>query len=311
MKAVRIHTYGGAEQLTYEEVVPPQEPGTGQVVVQVQAASVNPIDWKIREGWLKDFFPYEMPLILGTDMAGVVTAVGADVSTLEPGQSVYGLADMTLSGAYAEYAVGLASAIAPKPQSLDYLQAASVPVVAMTAWQALVEVGQVLAGQSILIHAAAGGVGGYAVQFAKQQGLYVVGTASAQNLDWVRDLGADEVLDYRQIPFEEKVRDLDMVLDTVGADTQTRSLDVLKPGGILVTTVSPPDQDLVIAKGVRAVMMAVEPTAAKLTEITALIDAGKIKLPPYLVLPLTEARQAHDISQGRHLRGKLVLQVVS
>jgi NADPH:quinone reductase-like Zn-dependent oxidoreductase len=309
MKAVRIHAYGGLENLFYDEDVPKPIPDRGQVLVRVHAAGVNPMDWKIREGWFKDMFAYSLPLIVGTDMSGLVEAVGADVINLQPGQAVYGVVDMTLSGAYAEYAVGYATAIAPKPQTIDYLQAAAIPIVAMTAWQGLFEVGGLTAGQTVLIHAAAGGVGSFAVQFAKLHGLRVIGTASTQNLEHVRELGADEVIDYHTTAFEQIVHDVDMVFDTLGGEVQTRSLDVLKPGGILVSTATPPDQDLAAQKQVRATMMMVQSKAPLLTTIAALIDSGKIKLPANQVFPLSEARRAQELSQSGHVRGKLVLQV--
>lgn len=307
MKAVRIHTYGGLSNLVYEDA-PRPEVGTGQVLVRVHAAGVNPMDWKIREGWFKSIFHYPVPLILGTDMSGVVAAVGSGVTTLQAGEEVYGVVDMTLSGAYAEYALGKPQAIAPKPKTLDYIQAASVPIVALTAWQALFEVG-LQAGQSVLIHAAAGGVGSFAVQFAKLRGLHVIGTASVHNLDYVRDLGADEVIDYRATRFEQVASGMDMVLDTRGGEVQARSLTVLKRGGILVSTASPPDPEVAEKQGVRATMITVQPRAEQLTEIAKLIDSQQIKLTISNVLPLQEARLAHELSQTGHVRGKLVLQV--
>jgi NADPH:quinone reductase-like Zn-dependent oxidoreductase len=308
MKAVRIHAYGGPETLVYEEADCPT-PGLGQVLIRVYATGVNPIDWKIREGWFKGIFDYSLPLILGTDMAGVVESVGEGVTTLKSGQTVYGVVDMTLSGSYAEYALGRAEAIAPKPETISYLEAATIPIVSMTAWQGLFEVGELSAGQSVLIHAAAGGVGSFAVQFAKLHGLRVISTASTQNLTYVYELGADEVIDYHTTDFEQRVHDVDMVFDTLGGEIQTRSLKVLKPGGILVSTATPPDPQLAAQAGVRATMMMVQPQATLLTKIAKLIDQGKVKLPNHQVFPLYEVRQAHELSQRGHVRGKLVLQV--
>ncbi len=308
MKAVRIYSYGGLETMIYEDAPRPQL-GEGEVLIRVRAAGVNPIDWKIRQGFLKEVFPYQMPLILGTDLSGVVEAVGAGVNALQPGQDVYGVADMTLSGSYAEYAVAKVEAIAPKPQSLDYNQAASVPIVAMTAYQALFEIGKLTAGQSVLIHAAAGGVGSFAVQFAKNKGIKAIGTASADNLEFVRDLGAEQVIDYKATQFENVVDGVDMVLDLIGGDTQERSWDVLKPGGILVSTASPPSKETAAEKGVRAEMMMVQPQVTMLEEIGAMFDRGEVKTFVDRVLPLSEAQQAHELSQSGHVRGKLVLQV--
>ncbi|MDX2243087.1 MAG: NADP-dependent oxidoreductase [Leptolyngbyaceae cyanobacterium bins.302] len=308
MKAMRIHAYGGPETLVYEEADCPTS-GSGQVLLRVHAAGVNPMDWKIREGWFKDIFDYPLPLILGTDVAGVVESVGAGVTTLKPGQAVYGVVDMTLSGSYAEYAIARTETIAPKPETIDYQQSAAIPIASMTAWQGLFEVGGLSAGQSVLIHAAAGGVGSFAVQFAKLYGLEVIGTASTQNLTYVYELGADEVIDYQTTDFEQRVYGVDMVFDPLGGETQVRSLKVLKPGSILVSTATPPDPRLVAQAGVRAVMMMVQPQATLLTKIAALIDQGKVKLPKYQVFSLYEARQAHELSQQGHVRGKLVLQV--
>lgn len=310
MQAVRIHDYGGLDTLVYEEA-PRPTPATGQVLIQVHAAGVNPIDWKIREGWLKEIFHYNFPLILGTDVAGIVEAVGDGVTHLQPGQPIFGVVDMTLSGAYAEYALGLADAIAPKPHTLNFVQSASIPIVALTAWQGLFEVGNLNAGQSVLIHAAAGGVGSFAVQFAKHHGLKVFGTASAQNLDYIRDLGVDQAIDYHTTSFEQVVHEVDMVFDTIGGEVQTQSLNVLKPGGILVSTAAPPNESQAQQQGVRAVMMTVQPKATQLIEIANLIDQGLIQLPAQQIFPLQAVRQAHQLSQSGHTRGKLVLQVRS
>ncbi|MBE9139787.1 NADP-dependent oxidoreductase [Nodosilinea sp. LEGE 07088] len=308
MKAIQIHQYGGSETLTYEDI-PRPEPAPEQVLVRIHAAGINPIDWKIRQGWLKEVFPYPFPLVLGTDMSGVVEKVGAEVTTLQPGQAVYGLVDMTLSGAYAEYGLGYATTIAPKPQTLSHLEAAAVPVVAQTAWQALFEVGNLQASQSVLIHAAAGGVGSFAVQFAKAKGLTVIGTASAQNLEFVRSLGADTVIDYHTSDLSA-ARGVDMVLDPIGGDTQARSWELLKPGGILVSTAAPPDPTLAEKHQVRGTMIMVQPRSQLLSDIAALIDAGKVKPKVSQVFPLAAARQAQELSQQGHTRGKIVLQVV-
>lgn len=310
MKAVRIHSYGGPETLVYEEA-PRPDAGPGDVLVRVHAAGVNPLDGKIREGRMRALFDYQMPLILGLDVSGVVAAVGSGVTNLKIGQDIYGVMDMSLSGSYAEYALGHAEMVAPKPKTLDYVQAASIPVVAMTAWQALFDVGGLSRGQTILVHAAAGGVGIFAVQFAKSKGARVIGTASTRNLDFVRDLGADEVIDYRATSFEQTVSNVDMILDTIGGDTRERSWSVLKTGGILVSIISssPPSQEIAAQRGVRAVGMRMQPQADLLTEIAALLDSGQVKTVVEKVLPLAEARQAHELSQSGNTRGKVVLQV--
>ncbi|MBW4586542.1 NADP-dependent oxidoreductase [Aetokthonos hydrillicola Thurmond2011] len=309
MKAVQIHSYGGPEVLVYEEV-PRPEPSSKEVLIRVQAASVNPLDWKIRQGYMQDMMPVSLPLILGLDIAGVVEAIGSDVNTISVGQDVYAaVSDMLHFGGYADYAVRSVEYVAPKPKTLDYIQAASVPVVAATAWQGLFDVGNLAQEQKVLVHAAAGGVGMFAVQLAKVHGAYVIGTASTRNIDFVKSLGADEVIDYTTTPFEKVVRDVDIVLDTLGGDTQARSWGVLKPGGILVATATFPSQEVAAQHSVRAAMVLVNPTATVLTKIAELIDAGKLRTLVDTVLPLAEARRAHELSQQGHTRGKIILEV--
>lgn len=308
MQAVRLHEYGEAQNLVYETIAPPT-PEAGEVLIEVKAAGINPLDAKIRSGRMVKIFPFSLPMILGLDLAGVVAAVGADVTDLQVGQDVYGIATMARSGAYAEYAIAKAEQIAPKPINLSYTQAACVPVVAMTAWQALFEVGQLSPGQKILIHGASGNVGMFAVQFAKAKGAYVIGTASAHNLDFVTSLGADEVIDYRATRFEEVVSDVDMVLDSVAGETRERSWGVLKSGGILVSliTSAPIDQEIAAKFGVRAVGMSMTPKAARLREITSVFETSHIKIIINQVLPFSEAIQAHQLIEQGNIRGKIIL----
>src|ERR1700758_4310461 len=205
MKAIRIHKYGGPEVLRYEDVVVPA-PGAGELLIKVQAASVNPLDWKTRAGYLKDFFPHTMPFIPGWDGSGIVEAVGSGVTQFKQGDEVY--AKTNRDGTYAEYAIVTEPEAALKPKSVDHVQAAAIPVVALTAWQALFEKAQLAAGQKVLIHGAAGGVGSFAVQFAKWKGAHVIGTASAKNQAFLRELGTDEPIDYEKTPFEDVVHDV-------------------------------------------------------------------------------------------------------
>ncbi|WP_375477197.1 NADP-dependent oxidoreductase [uncultured Nostoc sp.] len=308
MKAIRIHAYGGAENLKYDEVSRP-EPQAGQVLIQVYAAGVNPIDWKIREGFFQQVYDYSLPVIAGADVAGVVASVGDGVTTLQPGQAVYGTADMALSGAYAEYAVGYADAIAPKPKTLDYIHAASVPIVAITAWQALFDGANLQPEQSVLIHGGAGGVGRYAIQLAKWKRARVIATASAANLDDLRNLGADQAIDYASQPFEQQVKDVDVVLDLVGGETQARSWQIIRPGGVLVSTLGVPESG--IPQGIKAVPVFANLRAnSQLQQIAQLIDDGQIKASIEQVFELAEAAKAQEVSQHGHPRGKLVLQVV-
>jgi NADPH:quinone reductase-like Zn-dependent oxidoreductase len=315
MKAIRLHAYGGVENLHYDDVLRP-EPQAGQVLVRVHAAGVNPfakrrlclIDWKIREGYFQQMFDLPLPVIIGQDIAGVVAAVGAGVTTLHPGQDVYGIADLQLSGAYAEYALCYAEAIAPKPHTLDYIHAAAVPMAAMTAWQALFDTADLHSGQTLLIHGGAGGVGGYAIQLAKLKGARVIATAAAEHLDYVKNLGADLVLDYHAQPFEQQVTDVAVVLDLVGGETQARSWQVIRHGGILVSTLGVPAAG--IPPGIRAVAVVLDPRAERqLQQIAQLIDAHQIEVTVEKTFELEAAAAAQEFSQHGHPYGKLVLQV--
>lgn len=305
MRAIRVHRYGESDVLQLETVAPP-EPQPNEVLIRVQAAGVNPFDWKIRSGMVKEVLPMPLPYTPGMDVAGIVEAVGTDVKAFQVGQSVYGELKM---GAYAEFATASPDTIALKPRTLDFVQAASVPMVSMTAYQALFNHGDLKPGQTVLIHAASGGVGMFAVQFAKWRGAYVIGTASAANADFVRSLGANQVIDYRATPFEQVAQNVDVVLDTLGGDTQTRSYAVLKPGGILISTSAPPDTQEAQRRGVRAKMISTEASASLLEQIASLIDSGQVKTDIAQTFPLSQARQAQELSQKGHVRGKIVLQM--
>lgn len=305
MKAIRIHEFGGGEVLHYEDAPKPTA-GAGQVLVRVHAAGVNPADWKVRDGTFKAMGERPFPLILGFDVAGTVEAVGAGVTNVQAGEAVY--ADIH-GGAYAEYAAFPAELAASKPQTLDFVEAAAVPVAALTAWQALFDHAGLTAGQTVLIHGGSGGVGSFAIPFAKNVGARVITTGSARNHAYLRGLGADEVIDYNTTQFEEVARDVDVVLDTIGGDTEQRSWQTLKRGGVLVSIVQMPDQVQAAEHGVRALVFSAKGNAAQLTEIGRLIDAGKVKVTVETVLPLSEARRAHELSATKHTRGKIVLQV--
>jgi NADPH:quinone reductase-like Zn-dependent oxidoreductase len=305
MKAVRIHAFGGPDVLRLEDMERP-EPRANEMLVRVHAAGVNPVDWKIRDG----LFQGALPMIMGIDFSGVVESVGSGVTEYRVGDAVFGqVADD--SGAYAEYALALASDVARKPKGLDDMQAAALPVAGLTAWQALFDTANLAAGQKVLIHAAAGGVGGFAVQFAKWKGAHVIGTSSADHADFVSQLGANEVIDYRKSKFEEVVRDADVVLDTIGGDTQERSWRVLKRGGTLVSLVQPPSPEKAAAQGARGVMMRQKPNGKQLAAIADLVASGKIKVNVETVLPLAEARKAQELSKTGHAGGKIVLQTGS
>jgi len=306
MKAVRIHSFGGPEVLHYEDV-PVPEPRPKELLIRIHAAGVNPVDWKIREG---RFGQGPLPQIMGSDFSGIVDSVGIDAGEFHAGDPVFGVIAED-SGSYAEFAVAPVSRVARKPAALDDIQAAALPTAGLTAWQALFDSAQLKAGQTVLIHAAAGGVGGFAVQFAKWKGARIVGTASGESVEFVRQLGADEVIDYRTARFEDRVKDVDVVLDTIGGDTQERSWQVLKRGGTLVSIVQPPSLERAAARGMRAVFLLSKPRGDQLEQIAALVVAHKVKVHAATVLPLEKAREAQQMSQSGHTRGKIVLRVAA
>jgi NADPH:quinone reductase-like Zn-dependent oxidoreductase len=295
MHAIRIHEFGGPNVLI-DEVIPRPTPGPGEVLVRVRAVGVNPYDWKLRKGTFPSGIKF--PMTPGSEIAGTI-ATGP-----RAGQDVFSA--LGRFGAYAEYVVANPSVLADKPSSLDYVQAASVPVGSQTAWQALFDRGQLNTGQTVLIHAAAGVVGLFAVQLAKWKGAEVIATASAANADFVRELGADTVIAYDRERFEDKARDVDLVIDPIGGETQERSFGVIKPGGALIALTSPPPQ----RPGIHAEIMSSKPSADLLGRIGALIDHGTLRTFVAEVLPLAEAARAHeDGERGHHSPGKIVLRV--
>jgi NADPH:quinone reductase-like Zn-dependent oxidoreductase len=313
MQAIRVHQYGGPEQLKLEDVARP-EPQPGEVLIRVHSAGVLPAEWKTRQGLFHSFRPATFPYIPGSAMAGVVAAVGAGVTAFREGQAVFG---RSVQGTYAEYTVTPAeppaltpqtfSLLALKPAALSFDAAATISGGATTAWQALFADGALQPGQRVLIHGAAGGVGLFAVQFARWKGARVIGTASRANLDVVRELGADDAIDYAAAPFEEQVGNVDLVLDTIGGETLRRSMRVLKRGGTLVSLLESPPQDLAQERGIRAISNAALPTSEHLASIARLIEAGEVKPIIQRVFALREAPQAHRLSQSGHGRGRIVL----
>jgi NADPH:quinone reductase-like Zn-dependent oxidoreductase len=309
MKAVRMHEYGGPEVLKYEEA-PRPEPAGGEVLVKIHAAAVNPVDWKIRAGMAKGFINYTLPLILGWDLSGVVESVGTGVADWKPGDEVYSRPDLSRNGSYAEYIAVRATELGRKPKSIDHANASAIPLAALTAWQTIFDAADLRAGQRILIHAAAGGVGTFGVQLAKWKGAYVIGTASEHNHAFLRELGADELVDYKQTPFEKIVHEVDVVLDTMAGEVRQRSWQVLKKGGILVSILGPPASEEAAAHGVRSTGVFVQPNRGQLEELAKLVDTGKLRPIVEEVLPLQDAARAHEKNQTLHTRGKLVLQVI-
>jgi NADPH:quinone reductase-like Zn-dependent oxidoreductase len=275
----------------------------------VYAAGVNPLDWKVRRGHAKDWLQHQLPLIPGWDLSGIIAAVGPDMAAFKAGDPVFGMLDFRRNGAYADFVATKTLHLAPKPSSLDHVQAAAVPLASLTAWQAIFEIADLQPGQTILIHAAAGGVGHYAVQLAKWRGARIIGTASADNAPFLREMGASEAIDYRSTPFYEKVHDVDVVLDPIGGETQKQSWQVLKKGGILVATLGISSPEIARQYGVRGQGVSVHPDSGQLGRIADLIDAGRLKPTVTTVLPLNQAAKAHEQSQTGHTRGKIVLQV--
>ena len=300
MRAARVTRFGPPSVITIDDL-PRPEAGAGQLVVRTKAAGAGNWDALSRSGKIT---LQPLPIILGSELAGILESVGPKVSGFKKGDAVYGATNPQFSGATAEYAIASAQMVAQKPTTLDFIEAASVPIVAVTAWQMLFEYAGAAAGQTVLILGGAGNVGAYAVQMAVQAGLRVTATSGSADIDYVRGLGAERVVDYRKEPFEDSLRDFDIVLDTVGGETQRRGLRVLKPGGILVSSVS----EVADAGGVRTAYFVVEVTTARLNKITELIDGGKLVTNVGTVLPLEQARIAHEMLEGApHKRGKIVL----
>jgi NADPH:quinone reductase-like Zn-dependent oxidoreductase len=308
MKAIVVHEYGGPEVLKYEDV-PRPEPREDQILIRVIAAGVNPVDASIRSGKYAKFFGTKLPWIPGFDIAGVVEKAGAKIGKFKAGDSVYAMVSPSAGGGYAEYAVVTEGESAPKPQSINYAHAAAVPGVALTAWQALIDTAELSAGQTVLIHGGSGGVGTFAIQIAKARGAKVIATASTRNQDLLKQLGADVAIDYTKQKFEEVVKDVDVVLDSVGGDTRSRSYGVVKKGGFIVSIVGRIDHAELERHGIRGASISVEPNSDELVEIGKLIDAGKIKVIVSQTFPLADAAKAQEQVATGHTRGKIVLKV--
>ncbi|MGW3112278.1 NADP-dependent oxidoreductase [Streptomyces sp. NPDC001091] len=311
MRAISQDEYGTPEVLKETEL-PRPEPGLSEILVSVRAAGLNPTDWKHRATGL---FLGRLPLVLGWDVSGVVEAVGYGVTLFKPGDEVFGMLPYPYGvGSHAEYVTGPARAFAHKPDSIDHVQAGALPLAALTAYQALVDTAQVRPGQRVLVHAAAGGVGHLAVQIAKARGAYVIGTASEPKHEFLRSLGADEVIDYRAGDFRDAVRDVDVVLDPLSGDTRVRSLDVLRPGGVLVSLLpgtDPEEAAKAEARGVRVETLLVEADQEGMKAVAELAASGALRAHVEAVFPLEEAAKAHALGETERTTGKLVLTVGS
>jgi NADPH:quinone reductase-like Zn-dependent oxidoreductase len=307
MKAIVINEYGNEDVLNYIDIECP-EPKVGEILVKVDVAAVNPADWKIRDG-MGENFGFQLPIVLGGDIAGTFAAVGDGVENFQQGDAVYGMTLSNLSGGYAEYAITNADAIAPKPDDLSFEEAAAIPIAALTAWQAMFVVANLNSGQRILITGASGGVGSMAVQLAKAKDAFVIVTASGKNEQFVRDLGADEFVDYTKQHFEKIVKDVDVVFNMVGGDTQDKAFQTLKKGGFLVSSAHTPSAEKAREFGVESAWFFCQQGAQQLAQINRLIAEGKLKVHIETVLPLTEVKKAHQLSQSGRTRGKIVLHV--
>jgi len=311
MKAVRYHNYGAAEELKYEDISIP-EITDDEVLIKVEATSFNPVDGFIRSGWFKDYMPVTLPFTPNSDVAGVIEKAGKNVVGFKTGERVFGFLNLTKNGAAAEYVATDTAGLAIAPKSISLVDAAAVPATALTAWQGMFEHGNVKAGQRVLITAAAGGVGSFAVQFAKNTGAYVIGTASDASKPILNELGINEIINYKtEILTEALTEKVDMVfnLTPLGSEEVNKMLDVIKPGGVLVSALNPADAELAKSKGIKTIRMGVTRNSTQLKEIAALIDEGKVK--PYITekLQLKDLAEAHKKSEAGQIRGKIVITI--
>jgi NADPH:quinone reductase-like Zn-dependent oxidoreductase len=307
MRAVRIHQYGGIEQLIYE-VAPIPKPAPDEILIRVNATAVNPVDWKIRAGHWKDRTKHKLPLIPGWDVAGTVIHTGTLVTRFNEGDRVIARLDILKNGAYAGYATAKTTIVAFAPH-VPFSIAAGIPLASQTAWMGLFEIGTLKANQKILIHGASGGVGTFAVQFAKIAGAYVIATTSEENIGLVKSLGADEIIDYRKEDFSARLKDLDMVFDTVGGETQTRSWKTLRKNGTLVSTLSIVDESMALQYGVSGKTFMADSNGARLQEIAGLVDKGMLRVIIDSEFPLEDVKKAHELSESGKARGKIILRV--
>ncbi|MGF1767325.1 NADP-dependent oxidoreductase [Enterovibrio makurazakiensis] len=307
MKAVQINNFGGRDVLALNTVEIPA-PRANEVLIKVRAASVNPVDWKIREGYLQPLLNHTLPLTLGWDVSGEVVAIGENVTSLVVGDSVYSRPEIANNGTYAEYVTVAADEVAIKPDSLSWQEAAGVPLAALTAWQALDEYVQLKAGECVLIHGGSGAVGQFAIQFAKLRGATVYTTTSSRNSELVLGLGADHVIDYREVDFST-LKDLDVVFDTIGGETQDNSFKTLKSGGRLVSIAKSPEENKAAEFGVKASFCFVQPNRAQLEKLATLADAGQLTVNIDSEFTLDQVAEAHARSETGRAQGKIIINV--
>jgi len=308
MRAVQINQYGAADLLAVEEIAIPSLQNN-EVLVAVQYSGVNPIDIKIRSGAMQHALPKQFPFTPGWALSGIVEQVGTSVTKFKKDDAVYSMPNFKQGGSYAQYIAINEDEVALKPQTISFAQAAAIPMVAGAAYTSLFKLGKIKAGQKILIHGAAGAVGSFAVQMAKATGAYVIGTAAGDGITLLQSLGADEIIDYTTTDFSTAVNDVDVVLDLVGGETQMKSFGIIKKNGLLLSTVMPPSNEKAAAAGIDAAFVFTTPDQNMLQEIAAMINSGKLKITTPAVLPLAEAKKAHEMIENRKAKGKIVLEL--
>ncbi|KXS48873.1 NADP-dependent oxidoreductase [Halanaerobium congolense] len=312
MKAIVIDQYGDKDKLKEKELSKP-EPDSDEVLIEIHAVGINPIDWKLRYGYLKEKFPFDFPIVLGWDAAGIVEKVGKNVDSLQKGDRVFVRPELTNRGTYAEYTTAKEDLVAKMPENISFKEAAAVPLAGLTAYQILVDVGNLDSGDKVLIHAGAGGVGSFAIQIAKNMGAYVATTASTKNVDFLKSLGADEVIDYTKEDFSEVLEDYDLVIDTLGGEIQDKSLTILKNGGMLVSIVEEPDQEKAEKLNVKTKFHWLIPDGKELAALAEMMENQTLKPVVGTVFPFTDQglKEAHELSETHHARGKIVIEVSS
>ncbi|MDN6293921.1 MAG: NADP-dependent oxidoreductase [Tetragenococcus halophilus] len=309
MKAIVIEQYGEANELIEKEL-PIPEIESNQILIEMHATSINPIDWKVRAGYMAENSPFEFPLILGWDAAGVVSKVGSDVTKFKEGDKVFARPAME-NGTYAEYVAVDENLVALKPENISYNEAASVPLAGLTAWQCLLDFGKIKSGDKVLIHAGSGGVGSLAIQIAKHFGAYVYSTASGENEEFLKELGVDEFINYKTTDFTDVVKDADLVVDTMGGEILERSLDVVKDGGKIVSIAGQPNAEKAAERDIETKSLWLDPNGEQLAEMGELMSKGIIKAQIGHILPLTTEglREAHKISETHHAKGKIIIEI--
>ena len=310
MKAIVINQYGGSDQLVEKEL-PTPELADDQVLVELKATSINPIDWKMRAGYLKEMLPYDFPIILGWDAAGIIKKVGTSVTSFSVGDKVLARPATTPRGTYAEYTAIEENLVSKMPDNISFDEAAAIPLTGQTAWVALVEIGKIKEGDRVLIHGGSGGVGHLAIQIAKYFGAYVAATASGKNEELAKSLGADQFINYQEEDFEQILSDFDFVLDTQGGEIQEKSYNILKKGGTLVSIVAPPDEEKAAEKGVLTGYFFLEPTGERMKTLAKLIEEDHLKPIVGKTFPFTQEglREAHDVSENESIPGKVVIHI--